>query len=612
MAAKALVRMGHCYEKLGDAESRKAYERVVREFADQKETVAAARTRLAALGGGAQSAGGMSLRRVDSGRRFKHATGVSSDGRLIAFSYSDDGGSQGLYDTTTRQEKILVKLDWNGLDYGGVPAISRDGKWMAFGTYRFGATDAELRVVRADGSEMRTIHKLAGKSWISSKDWTPDNQQVLAQISHEGTTYLCLVNAADGAVKRLKQVSSDDRQAWISPDGASVVYVALDWKIRVMALDGSGDEAPLLDEPQARPMGWSPDGKGVLVLSRKTGEPGLWLVPVTNGKASGEPRLLRAGMSATTWPAGLTSDGRLYFAEEDRTSNSYLVQLDAASGAAGKPARVTLRFEGRNGYAAWSPDGRKLAWFGLKQSDTYGGALLHIRDLASGRERTLGFADSAFGSVTPQWLADNRMIVYSRMGDEPMLPTLFRFDTETGESSPLAANVNAFHTVTSDGGVVYHVRATDYGKILALDTRTKAEREVFSVDGKIFHLAVSPDGGSLACRIIPKIPPITQRLVIIDTQTGKSHNLVEQLAGGIPFFRRSLGWTPDGSSVVVRADDGVWAYPVAGGDRKLLLQADGKVSDVALSPDGKTMAFTQSADQTELWVLENFLPKGGK
>src|SRR6266568_2468737 len=45
-AADALVRMGQCYEKLGDSESRKAYERVVLEYADQKEAVAMARARL--------------------------------------------------------------------------------------------------------------------------------------------------------------------------------------------------------------------------------------------------------------------------------------------------------------------------------------------------------------------------------------------------------------------------------------------------------------------------------------------------------------------------------------------------------------------------------------
>src|SRR5690242_5693269 len=57
VAAKALVRMGECYEKLGDSEARKAYERVVREYADQKEATAAANTRLGAISKSAISAG---------------------------------------------------------------------------------------------------------------------------------------------------------------------------------------------------------------------------------------------------------------------------------------------------------------------------------------------------------------------------------------------------------------------------------------------------------------------------------------------------------------------------------------------------------------------------
>jgi len=49
-AARALVRMGQCQERLGEAEARKAYEKVVREYADQAEAAAEARTRLVALG----------------------------------------------------------------------------------------------------------------------------------------------------------------------------------------------------------------------------------------------------------------------------------------------------------------------------------------------------------------------------------------------------------------------------------------------------------------------------------------------------------------------------------------------------------------------------------
>src|SRR5687768_12089453 len=46
IAARALVRMAECYEKLGNVESRKIYEHVVKDFADQKEAVAVARARL--------------------------------------------------------------------------------------------------------------------------------------------------------------------------------------------------------------------------------------------------------------------------------------------------------------------------------------------------------------------------------------------------------------------------------------------------------------------------------------------------------------------------------------------------------------------------------------
>jgi tetratricopeptide (TPR) repeat protein len=51
VAAKALLRMGQCHEKLGNAEARTAYQRLVRDFGDQAEIVAQAQVRLAALGG---------------------------------------------------------------------------------------------------------------------------------------------------------------------------------------------------------------------------------------------------------------------------------------------------------------------------------------------------------------------------------------------------------------------------------------------------------------------------------------------------------------------------------------------------------------------------------
>ena len=58
--AQALVRMADGYRKLGDAQAKQVYERVIREFADQKEQVTIARARI----GPPATDGALTARRV--------------------------------------------------------------------------------------------------------------------------------------------------------------------------------------------------------------------------------------------------------------------------------------------------------------------------------------------------------------------------------------------------------------------------------------------------------------------------------------------------------------------------------------------------------------------
>jgi len=90
VAAKALLGMGQCHEKLGEAEARKAYERLVREYADQVEAVAQARTRLVELGRLAHPSA-VTLRRVWVGQGSDASGGISPDGRYLSFTDWETG-----------------------------------------------------------------------------------------------------------------------------------------------------------------------------------------------------------------------------------------------------------------------------------------------------------------------------------------------------------------------------------------------------------------------------------------------------------------------------------------------------------------------------------------
>src|SRR4030042_762215 len=83
LAAKALVQMGQCYEKLGKAGAEKAYERVIREYADQAEPLQVARTRLAALT--RPSPSGMTVRKVWADPMTDTDGEISPDGRPLSF-----------------------------------------------------------------------------------------------------------------------------------------------------------------------------------------------------------------------------------------------------------------------------------------------------------------------------------------------------------------------------------------------------------------------------------------------------------------------------------------------------------------------------------------------
>lgn len=558
------------------------------------------------------SAGEMRLRMLGSSTKFATPGGISADGRLVAYTDFEKGGSPSVYDTIKKQHRHLVNLDWNGPDgVGEWVAISRDGKLVAFTWYRTEGDQPELRTVGTDGRGMRTVVK--DSDWPKPLDWTPDGQQVLALFGPVWQrTELRLINVADGGVRVLKKFGRAPSAASVSPDGRWIAYRADDGIAHVMAIDGSADRQIFADDARAQLLDWTPDGKGIVFVSERSGTRALWVVPLDHGTTAGAPRLLRSRIADEITPVGIATDGRLFFVENTGLSNSYVLPMD------GRPtSRLTKRFEGKNGFAAYSPDGRKLAWFGVKEQSHVGGATLVIRNLANGAERSMQTPANGAFHYAPEWLGDSRSLVFRV--SESSKHVLVRLDVETGESTTIAGVRAMWNSEFSADGKTYYYAKEKEGLIVALDVATASEKTILELVPGTFvrGLTWSPDRRTLALAVQYR-PPVPDgagfaksAIELCDLAARQCRPLIksadrESLVGS---YRRPLLFTPDGKALISTTSGGrtnrIRLFPLDGRPARQLVQSDALLFDTSISPDGKSITYTESTIKNDLWVLEN-------
>src|SRR5712692_3263319 len=227
VAAKALVQMGQCYEKLGNTEARKAYEHVLRDYADQNEAAAQARARLAVLSGNvASSSSEMVTRRVWAGSDVGVGGSLSPDGRYL--SYADwETGDLALRDLVTGKTRRLTN-EGSSVDDIRLSAISPDGKEVAYNWFNKDGSP-ELRLVRLDGSAPRILYSQKGMFALPS-DWSPDGKYVLTIVlrivnQFQIVSQIASISAADGSVRVLKAFDwGFPGKSWFSPDGRYIAY----------------------------------------------------------------------------------------------------------------------------------------------------------------------------------------------------------------------------------------------------------------------------------------------------------------------------------------------------------------------------------------------------
>jgi Tol biopolymer transport system component len=632
LAAKAWVEMGQCYEKLGNTEARKAYERVLRDYADQNEAAVQARARLAALSGNVASrASEMVTWRVWAGPDVDVRGSLSPDGRYLSC-VDWATGDLALRDLATgKMRRLTNEGSSTELTELRGSAISPDGKEVVYNWFnKDGSPD--LRIVGVDGSAPRILYSDKG-GLPAPGDWSPDGKYILTSIYREPSSFqIALISVADGSMRVLKTLDWFPTNGKFSPDGRYIAYDLAQQQdsgnrdIFLLAADGSREIRVVEHPADDQLLGWTPDGNHILFASDRSGSMSAWAIRVADGKPQGSPELVKPNIGQVL-PIGFTRSGSFYYGLVIGTIDIYTAEFDPATGKVlTQPKNAVQRFVGSNSSPAWSPDGQYLAyishnrhWLAAQRPE-----VITIRSLKTGEERDLP-PKLSFLWGPLRWSPDGRSILASGK-DWKVQHGLFRVDVQTGEVTPVLlwgdAEISNPAWFPDGKRLLYSDRHRESGTIvetiLVRDLETGHVKEIFrSAPGlKVDDIALSPDGQRVALTLLEK-ETRSSVLKVLPIAGGEASELIrakdpETIVGD------SLSWSSDSRYIVFgkgRSSSNapkseLLAISPGGGEPHALGLAMDFVRDVSFHPDGHYLAFGASAgkDKIEVWVMENFLP----
>jgi Tol biopolymer transport system component len=541
IAAKALYHIGLCYEKLGNQEARKAYQRLIDEYPGQIQEVNLAKARLASL--------------VKTVEAVPH-------------------------EPTFRKVRIPTKIS------GGDIRLSPDGQKISLASPPSG----KLWIMPLSGKlgpnfpgepvELNTEDvgvEWSAHNWSGDGKWIAFNEDVqvkeMQKKEKKGTQGIYVVSSEGGKPKKIYENYRDARvinyRISLSPHGKTLAFSSVDLEnneqhIYTIPVDG-GEPKQLVDVLAREPV-FSPDGKMIAFVEDKdlgVGGGGLWVVPAQGGA----PKLVAdAGKaSSPVWSPG--GDMIAFVDKQDKVPQIHFISIEEDGKAVGEKASIEAPggIQGVDLLAGWTPDNKigavfeKPLEFGLYTVPAEGGKATIV---AHG-----GYP------VQPRFSPDGKLIFHVNVPGE-----------KNGAWQRYGIAV-----VSAEGGKV---------TTISLESDAKIWVPAWGAGNR-----VSPDGKRiLFSGKTPKDPGLHFHIWTLPVEGGKPRQLTESPAECSDMFPC---WSPDGSAVAfVRArvsknyaegfkETNIYIVNSTGGEPKLLTSESDRVnySPIAWSPDGKMLAY---------------------
>ena len=377
-AAKAQLHIGLCHEKLGTLEAEKAFQKVIDNYPEQSDAVREARDKLALLlqargvKKGATPEKTLNVRMIWSGTEAKNALQVSPDGTSLTF-FDEAGSNLCIKEIASGKVTAIVRRDPAGKPYE-FPVGARwspDGKRLAYGWFNED-NSIELRMVGVDGSNVRTLYSRKNEMMFPTA-WSPDGRTIAVGMAKDfyKTYDIGLISAEDGALRILKTEALPKvppKSVTFSPDGRFLIVdppqKGSDTKRDIFALSIDGtQEVRVVEHPADDTiLGWIPGSDRLLFLSDRTGTPDAWVVDIADGRAHGEPQLVRSNLGQVS-PLGITREGSLVYSLAINLSHVFTASIDLDKRAVIEPPKVLPQPLVRGGSPAAVVAGRKKPGF---------------------------------------------------------------------------------------------------------------------------------------------------------------------------------------------------------------------------------------------------------
>ncbi|MSU22716.1 MAG: hypothetical protein EXS32_02720 [Opitutus sp.] len=551
---------------------------------------------------------------------------LAPDESAIAYTEEGDkGGHIRVRELATGTAQRIVSASEKEKTYESPSGViwSPDSKLIA---YQWDADDGSnsVRIASRHGGTPRILPKIKEGSWATPVDWSRDGKKLLVDVRYDYTApnppTLATLDIESG---ELQSVGPEGAHARFSPDGRHIFCERIiDGNRDIFVLSAAGN-------PAARITNWgsdegcpifSADGKWILFSSNRRGNWDLWAIRFADGRPAGEAVPVKYNFGDhTKW---LMASGKIAFTiassgvDGHEASDIYKIDLTRVrKGSELRTEPLTRASSGRNIGAAYSPDGKKIAYIRWR-GPSIDNPLLCIHTVADDSEKVYDPAMRRLSRIF--WSPDGQLIGMAGVGNEWSGGNgTYLFSVASGKR--VSERLKRANSELGFAGSMF----LDNGKEILASPRDGAGQLAVNIaTGEARPLRPEERPG----RRVSVVKEGQEERLVYDAQNGDKRVLARvRQPVSIKSFSRSpdgtkVGYRLDGTKVRYRlvsdvgetkeelhvvATDGSWDRIISTGGKL----AEGNLSRLSWSPDGTKVLMTlREILPGEIGLVENFLP----